>query len=85
MAFRTSDDRSAGRSRSRRDADFIPRRRGPSLEGVKEIDINNADFLRQFLTEHGKIIPSRMGAIPAKQQRLIKRGIRRCRTMGLLP
>ena len=63
----------------------MPRRRGPSLEGVKEIDINNADFLRQFLTEHGKIIPARMGAIPAKQQRQIKRGIRRCRTMGLLP
>jgi small subunit ribosomal protein S18 len=55
------------------------------LEGVKEIDVNNSDFLRQFMTEHGKIVPSRLTGASAKQQRQIKHGIRRCRVVGLLP
>jgi small subunit ribosomal protein S18 len=71
--------------RSRRDEDAIPRRRTPRVEGVKEIDVNNQEFLRQFLTEHGKIVPARHSGLSAKQQRKLKQGIRRCRAMGLLP
>jgi small subunit ribosomal protein S18 len=55
------------------------------LEGVKEIDLNDAEFLRRFLTDHGKILPARMSGASAKHQRLIRRGIRRARVMGLLP
>jgi ribosomal protein S18 len=51
---------------------------------VRAIDINDSDFLRQFLTEHGKILPARLPGLTAAQQRRVKRGIRRCRTMGQL-
>ena len=46
----------------RREEEFAPRRRSPHLDGVKEIDLNNSEFLRQFMTEHGKIVPSRFAA-----------------------
>lgn len=55
------------------------------LEGVKEIDPNDYDFLRRFLTDHGKIIPARLTGSTAKQQRQIRNAVRRARVMGLLP
>jgi len=60
------------------------RRRSAQAGLIKEIDPNNAEFLRQFLTDHGKIIPARLAGLNAKQQRQVQRGIRRCRVMGLL-
>jgi len=82
---RAADDRSGGRFRGRRDDDGFARRRGPRVLGVKEININDAEFLRQFLTEYGKILPARLSGLSAQQQRQVKRGIRRCRVVGLLP
>jgi small subunit ribosomal protein S18 len=61
------------------------RKRSRYLENVKEIDINDADFLRKFVTEHGKILPARLTGATAKQQREIKHGVRRARVMGLIP
>lgn len=60
------------------------KKRSRFLEDVTEIDINDHEFLRKFVTEHGKIIPARMTGASAKQQRQIKHGVRRARTMGLL-
>jgi small subunit ribosomal protein S18 len=60
------------------------KKRSRFLEGVTDIDITDHEFLRKFVTEHGKIIPARMTGASAKQQRQIKHGIRRARTMGLL-
>ncbi len=60
------------------------KKRSRFLEDVTDIDINDHEFLRKFVTEHGKIIPARMTGASAKQQRQIKHGIRRARTMGLL-
>jgi small subunit ribosomal protein S18 len=55
------------------------------LEGVSAIDYKDFELLRKFMTEHGKIIPRRMTGANAQQMRQIKTGIRRARTMGLLP
>jgi len=52
---------------------------------VKDIDYKNTDFLRSFLTERGKILPSRISGNCAKYQRLLAREIRKARTMALLP
>jgi small subunit ribosomal protein S18 len=60
------------------------RKKSRYLEGVKDIDIRDVEFLRKFMTDHGKIMPSRMTGANAKQQRLIRQGIRRARQMGLL-
>lgn len=55
------------------------------LEGVTRIDYKDAELLRRFMTERGKIMPQRTTYATAKQQREIKRAIRRARVMGLLP
>jgi small subunit ribosomal protein S18 len=52
---------------------------------VKVIPIQDHDFLQRMMTDHGKILPSRLTGASAKQQRRIKRGIRRARVLGLLP
>ena len=63
----------------------IVRKRSRYLDEVKDkpIDINDADFVNRFVTEHGKIIPARLTGASAKQQRRIKRGVRRARQVGL--
>lgn len=61
------------------------RRRFRHLEGVTTIDASDYEFIRRFLTEHGKIVPSRLTGASARQQRAIKRGVRRARVMGLVP
>ena len=49
------------------------------------IDYKDQKLLRYFITERGKIIPARTTGATAKQQRQIKKAIRRARVMGLLP
>ena len=61
-----------------------PRRRARFLDPNAVVDSNDVDFLRRFVTEYGKIIPSRLTGVTAAQQRDIKRGVRRARNMGLL-
>jgi len=60
--------------------------RGPKhLEGVEHIDYKDAELLRRFMTERGKIMPRRTTYASAKQQRQIRKAIRRARVMGMLP
>lgn len=54
-------------------------------ELVREIDYKNADFLKQFLTERGKILPARISGTSTLYQRLIAREIKKARSMALLP
>ena len=62
-----------------------PRRRSKYIQGSQEVDYRDYELLRKFMTERGKIIPSRITGATAKQQRQIQRAIRRARVMGLLP
>lgn len=73
------------RTSKRRTADRGASKMKRHLEGVKEIKSTDYDLLRKFMTDHGKILPGRSIGASAKQQRQIKRSIRRARTMGLLP
>ncbi len=59
---------------------------GPQ-ENVKEIfiDYKNCDYLRQFITERGKILPRRITGVSAGYQNLLKKAIKRARYMALLP
>jgi small subunit ribosomal protein S18 len=61
------------------------RRSAKFLEDVKTIDYKDHELLRRFMTERGKILPGRTTGASAKQQRQLKRAIRRARVMGLLP
>jgi small subunit ribosomal protein S18 len=49
------------------------------------LDYKNATFLRSFLTERGKILPSRISGACCKHQRHLAREIRKARTLALLP
>ncbi len=60
------------------------RKRSRHLDGVKDIDFRDFELLRKFVTEYGKIIPARLTGASPKQQRQIKRAIRRARNTGLL-
>jgi small subunit ribosomal protein S18 len=52
---------------------------------VAFIDYKNSQFLRGFLTERGKILPSRISGNCCKHQRQLAREIRKSRTMALMP
>mgnify|MGYP001104282613 CR=1 FL=1 len=49
------------------------------------IDYKDVKTLQRFLSERGKIVPSRITAVSAKKQRLLSRAIKRSRFIGLLP
>lgn len=49
------------------------------------IDYKNSVFLKSFLTERGKILPSRISGICCKHQRTLSAQIRKARTVALLP
>ncbi len=52
---------------------------------VAEVDFKDADFLRQFISERGKIVPSRVSGNCAKHQRLVSNRVKRARIAGVLP
>ena len=54
-------------------------------EEIQTIDYKDLGRLRYFLTERGKIIPSRISGTDAKSQRHIVREIKRARQIALLP
>ncbi|HXG17878.1 MAG TPA: 30S ribosomal protein S18 [Methylomirabilota bacterium] len=49
------------------------------------IDYKNIDLLSKYVTERGKILPSRITGVSAKYQRKLKKAIKRARASALLP
>jgi len=54
------------------------------LRGVTDVDYKDAELLKKFMTDRGKILPRRLTGASAQQQRKIKSAIRRARVMGLV-
>ncbi len=50
-----------------------------------QIDYKNPDLLKRFITDRGKIIPSRITGTCAYHQRQLARAIKKARIMALLP
>lgn len=75
------------RKKTRRNGFKAPKRcRFASGEMPAEaIDYKNVNFLRGFMTERGKILPSRISGNSAKFQRLVANEIKKARSMALLP
>lgn len=61
-----------------------PRKRARVMEEVREIDLRDYDLLRRFMSEHGRILPTRFTGTTPKQQRRVAQAIKRARAMGLL-
>ncbi len=56
-----------------------------TAEGVTEIDYKDLNTLRQYITETGKIVPSRITGTKARYQRMLTQAILRARFLALLP
>ena len=72
-----------------------PRRRPPALlPPAQDLpvhrhqcaeDFKDVKLLQRFVSERGKIVPSRITAVSAKKQRRLATAIKRARFLGLLP
>ncbi|WP_286263000.1 30S ribosomal protein S18 [Thalassotalea atypica] len=56
-----------------------------TAEGASEIDYKDIATLKNYITESGKIVPSRITGTSAKYQRQLGRAIKRARYLALLP
>ncbi|CAM3472421.1 30S ribosomal protein S18 [Parendozoicomonas haliclonae] len=56
-----------------------------TAEGVQEIDYKDLNTLKAYITETGKIVPSRITGTKARYQRQLATAIKRARYVALLP
>ena len=56
-----------------------------SGENAQIIDYKDVKLLQKYVSERGKIVPSRITAVSAKKQRELARAIKRARNIALLP
>ena len=56
-----------------------------TAEGVSQIDYKDLDTLKAYITETGKIVPSRITGTKAKYQRQLATAVKRARYVALLP
>lgn len=66
---------------------FFRRRKSCPFSGPKapKIDYKDVKQLGRFMSERGKIVPSRITAVSAKKQRELAQAIKRARFLALLP
>jgi small subunit ribosomal protein S18 len=53
--------------------------------GIRYIDYKDAEFLKKFLNEQGKILPRRLTGTSLKYQRKVSAAVKRARHLALLP
>jgi small subunit ribosomal protein S18 len=89
---RSSGDSSTERGGYSQDRRFSGGRRGPFKKKVCKFctqnlvaDYKNPDLLRRYITERGKILPSRITGNCAKHQRALTTEIKRARVLAYLP
>ena len=56
-----------------------------TAEDVKEIDFKDLNTLKAYISETGKIVPSRITGNTARYQRQLATAIKRARFLALLP
>ncbi len=77
--------RGGGRQQTRRP--FFRRRKSCPFSGphAPEVDYKDIKLLQRFVSERGKIVPSRISAVSTLKQRELAQAIKRARFLGLLP
>jgi small subunit ribosomal protein S18 len=76
----------AGRGAPARRPFFRRRKSCPfSSPNAPKIDYKDIKLLQRFISERGKIVPSRITAVSVKRQRELAQAIKRARFLGLLP
>ncbi len=66
---------------------FFRRRKSDPFEGkdAPVIDYKDTRLLQRYISERGKIVPSRITAVGARNQRKLAQAIKRARFLALLP
>ena len=66
---------------------FHRRRKTCPFSGANapKIDYKDVKLLQRFVSERGKIVPRRITAVTAKEQRQLAQAIKRARELALLP
>jgi len=65
---------------------FRRRKTSPfASEDSPKIDYKDIKLLQRFVSERGKIVPRRITAVTAKEQRSLAQAIKRARELGLMP
>lgn len=80
MDGRDGDDRRSGKGKV-----FFKKKVCKFCIQKLKIDYKDADTLRRFITERGKILPRRITGTCAKHQRVLALAIKRARMIALLP
>ena len=55
-----------------------------SIKGAPEIDYKNVKLLKKYMSENGKILPSRITNVSQKKQRELSLSIKRARNLALI-
>ena len=78
----SDDDKKGGARRP-----FFRRRKTCPFSGPngQAIDYKDVKTLSRFISERGKIVPSRITAVSCKKQRELAKAIKRARNLALLP
>jgi small subunit ribosomal protein S18 len=66
---------------------FFRRRKSCPFAGpnAPTIDYKDLKLMGRFISERGKIVPSRITAVSAKKQRVLSKAIKRARYLALMP
>jgi small subunit ribosomal protein S18 len=80
-------DRSGGGGRTPGRRPFFRRRKTCPFTGpnAPKIDYKDVRLLQRYISERGKMVPSRITAVSTKKQRVLAQAIKRARFLGLLP
>ncbi len=55
-----------------------------SVKGAPAVDYKNIKLLKRYISENGKILPSRITSVSQKKQRELSLSIKRARNLALL-
>lgn len=66
---------------------FFRRRKSCPLTGpnAPKIDYKDVKLLQRFVSERGKMLPSRITSVSNKKQRALSQAVKRARNLALLP
>jgi small subunit ribosomal protein S18 len=61
------------------------KKQGSPIELTQDINYKDIKLIKRFITRYGRIVPRRRSSLTVKQQKNLKKAIKRARVLNLLP